>query len=1138
MSEREQRTTSIEQLGHGLPVEEAVLLDDVCDAFESKWRAGGQPDIASAVVELPEAVRPVAVRELVALDVFYRRRLRENPVSADYATRFPELNSEWLARLVSDVEPAGNSTATGESTESTVELLPGVRIGYFGDYELLSEIARGGMGVVYRATDKALGREVAVKVLQDKFSLRSVTAHRFTDEARIAAQLQHPGIPPVHELGKLPDGRPFLAMKLIKGRTLDDLLKDHTELSTDRGRFLAVFEQVCQAVAYAHSLGVIHRDLKPANVMVGNFAEVQVMDWGLAKVLSDTHDTVESHKATVDGLEVHTVRDGDDQFTQAGTILGTPAFMPPEQAIGAIEQINARSDVFGLGGILAMILTGRPPYQGETAESTRQLAAKGNLKDCFARLDVSGADPELANLCKLCLSAKMDHRPADAGAVAKAVAVADLRSAADERARVAELDLVRIEGEKTAAEVKSIELGKRRRVQAALAMTITALVGLAGLAFWWSDRKLSERRREQEVLEIRTATEVRGLLDQAKLALARDEILPADLALVQVDARLGDAGHVELRAEYERHRTDREMLVRIRDIDDLRWIDPGSDANPPENPTGPQFAAAFRWYGLTLTPQARNDEAERVRGSAIREQLVAALDSWLAVGADDPSGLTSLLEVLDSNDLRREYRRTIANRDFQKLRELIRRPDVTRLPPQFLVSVLPLRNRQIPHGEILPVLKAAWTANPSEFRFAFQIANLMRDRYLGAADPIDQKIGYFRAAVAARPTNVTALTALGNILWERREIVEAIQVLERAKSLDPSFTDAGYHLALSYSLNRDWVKAENTLAATAARDPKPARIEFNRARNAEFRGNREGAINHYRRTSELDPNWPEPHYRLALALRNRGDLEGAIASIRRIIDLQPSWANAYEFLAQVYESKGQTANAITSLREGIKVDPTYPNFSSRLCPLLLMTGDADGAVMTRRKAIELHPALRTPQFIIRPSAVPPADRERVIASTRRVIQLEPKFAEAHALLGYLLVISDRPNEAVGVYANAMETVAAHHFRYNAACAAVRAGTGRGKDAPPASERPALRHRALKWLTSELVIQQQKYDDNLAMNRAQVSQRLSQWLTDKDFIGVRPGPQKFKMSAEEQVAWDNFWREVRELRDAAQKSTKS
>src|SRR5262249_102565 len=143
---------------------------------------------------------------------------------------------------------------------------------------------------------------------------------RFLDEARITAQLQHPGIPPVFEVGRLSDARPYLAMKLIKGRTLEELLRERSGLAADRGRFLSVFQQVCQAVGYAHSKHILHRDLKPANVMVGAFGEVQVMDWGLAKVLEPGGSAGQEPAAgteTTCGSVIQTARERDSA-TQAG----------------------------------------------------------------------------------------------------------------------------------------------------------------------------------------------------------------------------------------------------------------------------------------------------------------------------------------------------------------------------------------------------------------------------------------------------------------------------------------------------------------------------------------------------------------------------------------------------------------------------------------------------------------------------------------------------------------------------------------------------------------------------------------------------------------------------------------------------
>ena len=369
-------------------------------------------------------------------------------------------------------------------------------------YELIDEIGRGGMGVVYRACDTALDRDVAVKLLSERYPTDSPIAQRFLSEARITGQLQHPGIPAVHQVGTLADGRPFLAMKLIKGRTLEAILKQRTDPAAERGRLLAIFEAVCQAVGYAHAHRVIHRDLKPANIMVGAFGEVQVMDWGLAKVLGE--ETSASPDAPVPEqtrawTEIHSTPE-DGPYTQAGSLVGTPAFIPPEQALGEIEKVNERSDVFGLGALLAVILTGKPPYMGETFETVRVQAARGKLDDCYARLDAAGAEPELVALCKTCLAFEPADRPADAGAVA--AAVDGLRAAADERARRAELEKVRVEGEQAMAAAQALERRKRRRLAlGAAAVLVLAALGALGAVLTVQRRANADLATKNDDLE-------------------------------------------------------------------------------------------------------------------------------------------------------------------------------------------------------------------------------------------------------------------------------------------------------------------------------------------------------------------------------------------------------------------------------------------------------------------------------------------------------------------------------------------------------------------------------------------------------------------------------------------------------------
>ena len=179
-------------------------------------------------------------------------------------------------------------------------------------YQLSGEIARGGMGAVLRGRDVDLGRDLAVKVLLEKYANRPDVARRFIEEAQIGGQLQHPGVVPVYDIGRFGD-RPFFTMKLVKGQTLSAILGERTDPAADRPRLLGIALQVAQAIAYAHAKGVIHRDLKPANIMVGAFGEVQVMDWGLAKVLAeggvaDEEKASRAHQTPEDVTMIRTAR--------------------------------------------------------------------------------------------------------------------------------------------------------------------------------------------------------------------------------------------------------------------------------------------------------------------------------------------------------------------------------------------------------------------------------------------------------------------------------------------------------------------------------------------------------------------------------------------------------------------------------------------------------------------------------------------------------------------------------------------------------------------------------------------------------------------------------------------------------------
>ena len=343
---------------------------------------------------------------------------------------------------------------------------------------LLGEIARGGMGAVLKGRDEDLGRDLAVKVLLEAHHDKPDLIRRFVEEAQIGGQLQHPGIVPIYELGTFADRRPYFAMKLVKGQTLAALLAGRPSPAEGLPRFLGIFEQVCQTVAYAHARGVIHRDLKPSNVMVGSFGEVQVMDWGLAKVLRNG-GVADDAKAgrTSDETVIATARSGgsDAERSQAGSVLGTPAYMAPEQARGEIRDVDERADVFALGSMLCEILTGQPAFTGRGAGEILRKATLGDKADALARLDACGAEAELVALAKASLAREPADRPRDARAVADRVTA--YLVGVQERLHASER-------ERAVAEARAVLERRERRWQLGLAASVAVflLAGAAGLA--------------------------------------------------------------------------------------------------------------------------------------------------------------------------------------------------------------------------------------------------------------------------------------------------------------------------------------------------------------------------------------------------------------------------------------------------------------------------------------------------------------------------------------------------------------------------------------------------------------------------------------------------------------------------------
>lgn len=344
-------------------------------------------------------------------------------------------------------------------------------------------LGEGGVGAVHKGHGTDLGRDVAMKFLHERYANEPTILHRFVEEAQIGGQLQHPGIVPVYELG-ISAGRPFFTMKIVKGETLARKLSGRASPAVERRAFLTIFEDVCQTMAYAHARGVVHRDLKPANIMIGAFGEVQVVDWGMGKVLQSggVADEMRATARRAQDTVVETARSaGHDTQSVVGSVMGTPAYMAPEQARGDVEAMDERSDVFALGAILCEILTGEPPYAG-TLQEQISMAAMGRLGGAHERLAASEAPADLIDLAMMCLIPAPAARPQSASAVTDAVH-AHL-AAEEQRAH--------------AAAVRTASLKRTQKLVIAL-MAVFAAGLVASLGFWWdanAQRGIAERSRD------------------------------------------------------------------------------------------------------------------------------------------------------------------------------------------------------------------------------------------------------------------------------------------------------------------------------------------------------------------------------------------------------------------------------------------------------------------------------------------------------------------------------------------------------------------------------------------------------------------------------------------------------------------
>jgi serine/threonine-protein kinase len=898
-------------------------------------------------------------------------------------------------------------------------------------FQVLGEIARGGIGVVYKGRDRDLNREVALKVLRKEFAERDDVVQRFIEEAQVGGQLQHPGIVPIYGLGLQADGRPSFAMKLIKGQTLAELL-DSNPKGID---LLAVFEHVVLTMAYAHSRGVIHRDLKPANVMVGAFGEVQVVDWGFAKVLGHEEPGPRVQHTVI--ATVRTEEEGSGSI--AGSVMGTPAYMPPEQALGRIDDLDERSDVFALGAILCEILTGQPPYTG--AQNDQIIAASQcRLEPALERLDEAEAAHDLKEVVRACLQPLSADRPKSGQALGERIA--EHFANVEERARQSEFDALDSE-----ARAVREQAGRRRALIAACIALVAVLAGGGSYFAWDAERKAREQRAAPQIAAaLREAKAREGDRDwTAALAAARRA---ADIA---VSEGVDDAGAHAVLAHLERKRAASDEAARLHAADEqlLAALEAararGAYHYDWEITDGAYVSAVRdRWPSMLV-------DTERLRASEHAEAFAAAFDAWVTArgsreGAGDPNAWARAIDP-EHNRLRDSLR----SEDGTALELLLEDYRVDALPTAQIATVGRALISAGKRDAAVALLRSAHRKHPGDFwinMYLGWVAGLLKDRELcqrhclaalairpGSVEPhhwlgiareetgdLDGALAEWREGLRKNPKWAHGLAHIGHVLKAQGKLNKAMAAYKASVRVAPQ--DPRGHTNLGILLNEDLKRYDDAaiaLRTAIEHGPDNATAHNWLANTLSHLGNLPGAETHYRRAIQLDPQDGRNWSGLGDVQRRQGKLSEAVAACRKGVELAGDEAAAQNNLGLALAASEQWGEALAALERAMELDPNEPSIRAALGAAYFGSArrtrppdqeHLEKAIAYLREAIERGATRWVNYFNLGNTLSWRGRPVEAAAVLRDGVTRYPQVAELRGLLGHTLFVSGELDQAV------------------------------------------------------------------------------------------------------------------------------